>query len=108
MGLFLRLQPEEVEGFFPLPAVPVPQLKMVDPPPASTGGAKSQPLAEQNRFGRRHLWRNGYDLGAPHSIRAADSVALGCVALAPHFDFQTLRFSEEIFLKLVVIHNTWL
>ena len=66
MGLFPRLQPEEVEGFFPLPAVPAPQLKMVDPPPTSTGGAKSQPLAEQNRSGRRHLWRNGYDLGAPH------------------------------------------
>ena len=30
-------------------------------------------------------------------IRAADSVALGCVALAPHFNFQTLSFSEDIF-----------
>ena len=32
------------EIFFPLPAVPAPQLKMVDPPPTSTDGAKSQPF----------------------------------------------------------------
>ena len=41
-------------------------------------------------------------------VLTADSVALGCVALAPHFTYQTLRFSEEIFLKLVVVHTTWL
>ena len=33
--------------------------------------------------------------------RAADSVALGCAALAPHFTyFQTLRSSEDIFCIL--------
>ena len=26
-------------------------------------------------------------------------------ALAPRFNFQTLRYSEEVFLKLVVIHT---
>ena len=34
--------------------------------------------------------------------RAADSVALGCVTLAPRFNFSTLRYSEEIFVQLVV------
>ena len=33
----------------------------------------------------------------PMSSRAADSVALGCVALAPHFTSQALRSSEDIF-----------
>ena len=39
----------------------------------------------------------------------ADSRALGCVSVAPRFNFQILRYSEEIFLQLVLIHTTnWL
>ena len=66
-GLFLRLRPEEVEGFLPLLAVPATQPEMVGPPPASTGGAKSQPLTKQNRSGGQHLWRNAYGLSTPHA-----------------------------------------
>ena len=40
--------------------------------------------------------------------RAADSGALGYVSVAPRFNFQPLRYFEEIFLKLVVIDTTWL
>ena len=51
MGLFLCAHREELEAFFPLSDVPAPQLKMVDPPPTSIGGGKSQLLTEQNRSG---------------------------------------------------------
>ena len=40
----------------------------------------------------RASWQN-----PPMIDGAADSAALGCVVLAPHFDFQALRYSEEIF-----------
>ena len=64
--MLLCLHPEDVDGVFPLLAVPAPQLKMVEHPPTPTDGAKSQPLAEQDRSGGRHLWHNAYDLGVPH------------------------------------------
>ena len=41
------------------------------------------------------------ELGA-HLSRAADRVALGCATLAPRLNFSTLRYSEEIFLLLVL------
>ena len=62
MGLFQRPQPDYVEDDFPPPGVPAPLPKSVDPPPTSTGGGKSQPLAEQVRAGRRQLWRSKYKL----------------------------------------------
>ena len=40
--------------------------------------------------------------------RAADSGAFGWVSLAPCFNLHTLRYSEEIFSQLVVIHTTQL
>ena len=46
-----------MEGDFPPPGVPAPPPKSVDPPPTSTGGGKSQPLAEQVRAGGRRSWR---------------------------------------------------
>ena len=54
------------------------------------------------------LCGGGASIEADKVSRAADRRAVGCVSLAPRFIFQTLGISDEIFLKLVVIHTTWL
>ena len=57
----------------------------------------------------RHLEPNpeqGSDLSmeviSRYLSRAAESVAIGFVALAPHFTFQSLRPSEELFLLMIL------
>ena len=59
---FQRLYRNRLTLHPPPPGVPAPLPKSVDPPPTSTGGGKSQPLAEQVRAGRRQLWRSKYKL----------------------------------------------
>ena len=50
--------------------------------------------------------RDGGALDASVVLRVGQPIAgrlVGCVSLVPRFNLQTLRFSEDIFLHLVVI-----